>query len=869
VFGVFLLGILLPALLPAEAPEWASLKAGVFLTSRQAADFSVEDDNNQGIWRLDPLTGSFDRIRQFSTTRDFEMVFFFGDDGRLASVGDRLIYETWPADFRFDAFSWRMLNRVPAPNPEGSLGWALQGPILGLEDLGSTGLRPGKYGFAQCILDDVSNVHLWGPRSCDPLELPEGFGNISISDNQSLFFSGEDPSLMDTMSYETLFVRMGMNESHTLSFDEEDGGFWRGDDEGISFFPVADGNFGAESFRLALDFEPFSSDHGYLAAAHWHSASKRLLLFGLLFHWDYSAVDERHLFSVDPLSGDRLEIEMPRGSGEFPLDFSVVSMASFRSMPKRYEQMLPIIARTPGINGTFWSTDLWLFNPSDEAMEVHLSRISRPENVLSLQLGPHQSLHQEDVLGWMGGGASGDGVAHDALLISSDYRWAEQLAAYGRIWTPDPESGGSFGEGIPAIPYPLGYSNHGIFLREDPNLYHVNTPGLATAHFDLDLRQAGRYRYNLGFVNSTDEEIEIEILWGYNDAMWDTYGLHHPEGWRKSVRIPAHSVKVLAVDELFPEESRPNWPPRLGVLGPKPLPVFMSMVDQKTGDATFVPYSNFNYDSRYSDWEGGSFYRLALPVVARTKGRHGSQWQTDLFGYTESDRSADTPSPYFYPADPETRCGGGHSGSGLYARFIEGEMGMGVDAWLDEILNSGLFGGVFGWRTIFPDIVHYFPECDEDENVFGAVELMTGSWFSGFSRTYTTRPDGGTYGSMLPLYPPHGWPVQHFAGIEVGEETRVNVGFYNGDHEHAITHRVRLYSADGEVFAETQFVLGSTASRLVSLEALFGRSIPAGSYGMTVLPLDGVEDDGTPFQGHSWCYVSVIDNTTNDPINLW
>ena len=133
---------------------------------------------------------------------------------------------------------------------------------------------------------------------------------------------------------------------------------------------------------------------------------------------------------------------------------------------------------------------------------------------------------------------------------------------------------------------------------------------------------------------------------------------------------------------LFPVESRPNWPPRLGIQGSEPLPVWMSMVDEKTGDATFVPYSNFNYFSRYQDWEEGSFYRLALPVVARTPGRNGSHWQTDLFGFAASPRRADTPSPYFYPADPENQCGG--DASGLYAHLIEGEMGMPLDGMDDE-----------------------------------------------------------------------------------------------------------------------------------------------------------------------------------------
>ncbi len=54
-----------------------------------------------------------------------------------------------------------------------------------------------------------------------------------------------------------------------------------------------------------------------------------------------------------------------------------------------------------------------------------------------------------------------------------------------------------------------------------------------------------------------------------------------------------------------------------------------------------------------------------------------------------------------------------------------------------------------------------------------------------------------------------------------------------------------------------------------SLDHIFGLedgTLPHGTYGLTVLPLD---DDAAGVQGHCWAYVSQVDNVTGDPTNWW
>jgi hypothetical protein len=173
------------------------------------------------------------------------------------------------------------------------------------------------------------------------------------------------------------------------------------------------------------------------------------------------------------------------------------------------------------------------------------------------------------------------------------------------------------------------------------------------------------------------------------------------------------------------------------------------------------------------------------------------------------------------------------------------------------------------WGTVVPDVARAFYPCAAEEDLHAGLELLTATWMAGYTRTYTTRDDGGTYGEMLPFYPLGGWPVQHFAGVEVGSTFRVNVGLFNGDGEHAITHRITLYAADGRVAAERTITLQPYASLQRRLEHLFRMevgSLPAGTYGMTVLPLDDPEHG---VKGRSWAWVSLVDNVTNDPTNWW
>jgi hypothetical protein len=102
--------------------------------------------------------------------------------------------------------------------------------------------------------------------------------------------------------------------------------------------------------------------------------------------------------------------------------------------------------------------------------------------------------------------------------------------------------------------------------------------------------------------------------------------------------------------------------------------------------------------------------------------------------------------------------------------------------------------------------------------------------------------------------------LQHFSGIEAGGRFRINVGLYNGQST-TTTNRLLLYDATGALVAQRDIDLASHASLQAPIASLMNvANLPAGLYGLSVVPLGA---------GHSWAYVSLVDNISGDPTNLW
>jgi len=444
------------------------------------------------------------------------------------------------------------------------------------------------------------------------------------------------------------------------------------------------------------------------------------------------------------------------------------------------------------------------------------------------------------------------------------------------VWTPDSDpqlraAGGTMGQAVPAVPDVVGYSNHLPWLGREfgsgdestANLFDNQSPYIEPSQLVLDNRIPGRFRFNIGLVNDRGEPLTVTLT-----AVARQYLEDGGADTTRSIQLDPHSVKIVDIESLFPSAIASGYPPIFGVSG-DPAALWMSMVDNITGDATFIPFSLLNH-------LGDDFTRYAAPAAAHLPGRNGTFWTTDLYSVfrrVASPRYEDLLTRiWFHPSEPSRNCGG--AGSELMEEEVEGQVPMDDATWLatlDAIHYPLIYVGEEKWtlRHVFPDVVHLFAPCATDNNVRGGFEMREGSWMSGFTRTYTTRADGGTYGGMLPLYPPHGWPVQHFAGLVVSSALRINVGLYNGDAEHAITHRLTLYDADGVEVAENDLTLQPWANLVEPLETVLNLpkgSLADGTYGLTILPLD---DEANGVEGRSWAFVSLVDNVTGDSTNWW
>ena len=850
----------------AEPPTWEEVSAPLYAVAHHSypVNFPTKREGKQGIWAFDPMQKSWRRVAPLlynafglaSPLKD-------GQGASLASRDGLVVFEGAGSWLEVDVASGQVLRRFHPGYVEGALGWQLAGPYLEA-DAGAVGLAKGVYGLPQC---SFSALGFFGSSipGCATVCFPAGSDPATTSPIPFLAFQTAQGAatqvVADLSALPGIADLLLFQGTSTVEWDSLRAGFWlasrfnaKGHDGTLRFLPVLDGGVDPEASVAS----PIPADR--LPGALWGfqlDALRREFYFVLKdfnsWHTRLLRTDETMTTVETILDGDDFETDDP-----FP--WTLTRLPS--QPPATFEQTIPIVVRAAGKGGTWWSSELWLYNPADEPTAVTVRRIVKPTVSKTVELPAHGSRRIGDVVTWLGGGPGpvGDGTTHDGLVLRAPYRLGAQVVATSRVWTPslDPDErakGGTMGQGVPAVPGTTGYSNHIGHERVQggypaPGLTEIGGPAL----YVLDQREPGRFRHNLGLANDRDEPVTLSLWWGSALNHWGVMGSWPEGGFRQDVTVAAHSVKIVNLENLFPAAVQTQLPSVVAVTGDISLPIWFSMVDNRTGDGIHVPYSLWW-------WLAGPDTHVAMPAAAHLPGAKGTVWRTDLYLPANEVWSfpfvpqwwGDEPFARFHPTWG-TSCGG----SGSLDQRLKGVLPS-QTTWFDPI----------GFRALFPDVVHLFDACAQDENVRGTLEVRSSSWMSGFGRTYTTRADGGTYGEMMPFYPPYGWPVQHFAGLEIGPRFRLNLGLYNGDPDHAIRHRLTLYAADGTKVAEREVTLAPHASVQERLETMLGRpldSFAEGTYGLSVLPLD---DTPNGVQGRSWAYVSMVDNVTGDPTNWW
>ena len=162
-------------------------------------------------------------------------------------------------------------------------------------------------------------------------------------------------------------------------------------------------------------------------------------------------------------------------------------------------QFFPIVARTAGVGGTQWVSDLTIYNPHDFALTVGLqffpadqANVFNPSLPTRIVLDPGETVILEDVLHGLFGY---DTDVKGALLTSSDHDLIpanpedDDYAAVTRTYNVGSPLG-TFGQTVPAL---------------DSTYNPAWWPSIATG-----ARNDARFRSNLGIVNlSLYEEIQV------------------------------------------------------------------------------------------------------------------------------------------------------------------------------------------------------------------------------------------------------------------------------------------------------------------------------------------------------------------------
>jgi hypothetical protein len=765
----------------------------------------------QSIVRFDPETGSERPVANFIFSRGLIGPF---ETLRLTATGDRIIAHG-NAFYEFDAPSGQLLRRYDALS--GSYdSWGFRGVAVDLAMAKWLGVEPGYYGLPFC--------GAYGPATC-PLNEPfPGHTDRTNRVEQHVFFRrGFDPgdtSLSIAKIFDPSLEPEYGPTTRLTALDLERRQFWfwlQGSADNVGGYvskltsaAITAGAIGNESVMREERRSSSDPRDRMRFAEYFVFDSLRESLF-LGFTYPLLALEKRLIRQT--VEGYESIVSVPSGAGT-NRGITVLT----RIQPETFVQLLPGVGETAGLNGTYWRSDAWLFNPSDAEATVTLRRVSLRDKTYQVTLGPRASMKIANVLREMGGGPTGDGSSLDAVIVESPYRAGAQLSVYSRTYTTSP-TGGTYGQAVPAVPSLVGYSNYapGGDLSESYSM------------FILDKRDPQQFRHNFGVVNTSGEPVTI----GLRYANISTQPPHDPD-LNKTLVVPPHSMRQYSMEGLFKPEIMARFSPSIFVTSDRPVVMSMSMVDNLTGDASFIPFSHYGVDV-------GPSARLVIPAVASTNGVNGTFWKTDGYGVFWHHQFTDGSEPQrpdanFYPA----------SGSCEASAFR-----LTPSAGITRNPAPELF-----WRTTFVDLARQ--GCPNGGNALGALEVRTGSWMSFHTRTYTTREDGGTYGEVLPLYPPNGWPSRHFPGIEVNSRFRVNLGFYNGSSAQSKA-ALKLYKADGALAAERILELDPRESAHNSLQQLFGE-LDEGLYALSVITLEGTG---------SWPSVSTVDNITGDPTNWW
>jgi len=230
---------------------------------------------------------------------------------------------------------------------------------------------------------------------------------------------------------------------------------------------------------------------------------------------------------------------------------------------------ISVVARLNGANDTVWRSDVELHNPGDTRADYALF-FNGVQKGGSLEAG--RSIRYADILGTLFGLDSG---AKGQLKITVS---SGEILATSRTYNETEE--GTFGQFIPAIPAWAA-------TRRGDRLYSAQ------------IVENENFRSNIGFANTTDAGIDLEIR---------LYNRDGSSAGSKTMRLPGNATRQWTIASLFDVEDFIGWleveiPQGTGTHENEPAVLgYLSLVDNTTGDPTYIPLQSLRPVADFS-WE--------------------------------------------------------------------------------------------------------------------------------------------------------------------------------------------------------------------------------------------------------------------------
>jgi len=541
------------------------------------------------------------------------------------------------------------------------------------------------------------------------------------------------------------------------------------------------------------------------------------------------------------VSRHRLSTAVYRRFAIFAVALAVLALAApclaQLNQPLHDDGWILAAVHSPGLHGSIWRTDLWIYVQTYNAGTVTL-RFCRSgedgseaqEHVIETSNG-QRVLYFEDVVDHF------LGVGGNAWLGAIHYTGSPDVQVWARVYSISADGSKSYGQLIEGIPTAHMSPDDDPWDSDDHQWIYA-----------LKHTSDGRFRVNVGIVNPTATPSQ------YSVELWDNTGnqmLADINGAGSTV--PPFSMVQL--NDPFADAHGGDWSDVMlrvvclteggGAFA------YASVVDNATNDAYFVRGVKHYEQSEMAGLSSTLHRDGWIVAAAHAPGLHGSIWRTDL--WIRGDVLVDRPVTLIF-----NRSGEDSSGSQSF-----------------EVVAGP------GQRVVYlEDVVDHFLHVG-DSSWVGAIHYRSDALVQVWARVYSISPDGtASYGQLIEGIPasdaspapPAQTSTRDYQWMMAARRTadgrfRVNLGIVNPSAT-AGSFAATIYTGDADAAQESIGPISVPAHSMLQVNDAFA-NVDGGNWSEKIIRVQPTTEGTTAF-----AYLSVVDNATNDAyfvrgIKLW